>query len=196
MRNHSKAISEGVIPLLGYFLWDWGPHFIFLFCFLDWIAKELLIHFQTRKIVQTIGGNPNKIRQQSFLSGVLLLASILLIEALFAIRNTNFSFTQEFWEFLSYEDLGLPQGYLLLPLIVFSVWMEYTMIFKKQKLYLKIDPNRLWFEHNKANVSILSLAAIGVGISGLIRIPDLLFVLVVALGPVIWLEFNRRFLIK
>lgn len=128
-----QAIGEAVIPLLGYFFFDWNLYFILLFYFIDLFATEVFLNLKVKKIVEfNRGQNINK--------KPLLLSAISFILILFLIGVSHVAiyfilpgidFYDEFILFMNYEELGvpIPQWMLLFPLVFFGNYQQYKMFF-------------------------------------------------------------------
>jgi len=53
MRVNTKLIQlagDALIPILGFFFWDWGLYFIVIFYLLDYIVSEILTHLKAKRI--------------------------------------------------------------------------------------------------------------------------------------------------
>ena len=49
--KYVQLFTEALIPLLGFFMWDWGLYFILLFYFIDITTDEVFSHLKSKKIV-------------------------------------------------------------------------------------------------------------------------------------------------
>ena len=63
--KYIQLVGDAIIPILGFFFWDWNLYFILLFYFLDMLTKEVLLHLKSNKINQYI---LNRHRNQSGLA--------------------------------------------------------------------------------------------------------------------------------
>ena len=50
--KYIQILGDAVIPLLGFFVWNWNIYFILLFYLLDLLVKEVVIHFKSNRIVK------------------------------------------------------------------------------------------------------------------------------------------------
>ena len=86
--KYIQLVSEALIPLLGFFLWEWSLYFILLFYFIDLFIDEVIMHVKSKKIESF---HFNKLYKKQWvlfgiLSSVLLFTVVALIQiALFYI---------------------------------------------------------------------------------------------------------------
>lgn len=131
------ALGELVIPLMGYYLWNWDLHFILLFYYLDIVASFFLsiakvravsLYRERKWIVQT--------HLTTFLIwyGLILLGLSFLEIAILAVYP-DINLVDSLFEFLTYEEWGIPQGIVLLPLIFLLNWQQYKLVFLRTGEY-------------------------------------------------------------
>jgi hypothetical protein len=193
IKTKAQIISEALIPLLGYFFWNWSIHFIFLFLFLDWIAKEISLHFQGKKIKETQGSASSfKSWRTYLLSAILLCSSILIVEHWMSIQNPSMSLVEEIKEFLFYEEMGIAQIYFLLPLIAFSIYMEYKMQFLKMKWHFRLSLAQLWKSHIRNASALLLAIIVGLTMSQFFIIPDWSIIICIMLGPIVFALIEEK----
>lgn len=108
----SAIIGDAALPLLGFLFWDWGFYFIVLYFLFDIFIRAL--HLIKRvKLLPAIDLN-----YRFSLRGIFLtIIEICLLHLLVYFSLSPVSLFQEFWLFLSYEELGIAQGIVLLPLL-------------------------------------------------------------------------------
>ena len=108
----SAILGDAALPLVGFLFWDWGFYFITLFFLFDLVIRTLFLH-------KRIGFLPSIILPKAFLlKGIgFVVSEVLILHLLVYFSFNPFSFTAEIWSFLSYEELGVAQGILLLPLL-------------------------------------------------------------------------------
>lgn len=122
MKNIEKIsafLGEVVLPLIGFLLWDWGIYFIFLYTLFDKLSKLLFLKVR-------LNHHPNLLKKSFTLTTIIV--SFFVFEALLMhisiyFNFENFSFLDGFVGFWVYEDLGVQQGPLLIPLLLLSEWM-------------------------------------------------------------------------
>ena len=66
----------------------------------------------------------------------------------------------EIWAFLSYKEMGIPQGIILIPLVAMMSFMQYKTEFVLPKLYLYQLEKPLWKQHLKERFLIISFSSI------------------------------------
>lgn len=131
------ALGELIIPLMGYYLWNWDLHFILLFYYLDIVASFFLsiakvravsLYRERKWIVQT--------HLTTFLIwyGLILLGLSFLEIAILAVYP-DINLVDSLFEFLTYEEWGIPQGIVLLPLIFLLNWQQYKLVFLRTGEY-------------------------------------------------------------
>lgn len=132
--------GELLIPFLGFFLWNWNLYFIFLFFFLDLIAYAVLFYFKFKKIEMYRYGK--MIHQRELVQFILLL--LIGTIAVFVGYSFVLNYVQQteiihqVIRFLSYEDMGFPQGYVLLPFLALMAYLQYKTDFLLQGKFTKM----------------------------------------------------------
>jgi hypothetical protein len=129
-----QLIGELVIPLVGYFFWDWSLLFILLFYLIENLFFSYFRIETIREIKKTVLKTEQKREYQDLvISFFLWLIECILVHLFIMLIYPNQSFTTEWINFFMYQDLGIPQGIILLPLIYFSSQMK-----KKQDVVFTI----------------------------------------------------------
>jgi hypothetical protein len=93
---------------------------------------------------------------------------------------------------LGYEEMGLPQGLILLPLIGLNVWMQYKMNFLKLNLHLKMKMSEMWSQHIHYRLFILSIVALGVSIATIFELKDFVLLWSAVILPFIYVQFLKK----
>jgi DMSO/TMAO reductase YedYZ heme-binding membrane subunit len=166
----SSLLGDVALPLFGYFFWNWNFYFILLFFMLDQISRMIFLP-QRLKLTEITITEKNKI---FFRQLALLIIELLVIHSAIFMYQKDINFAQEFISFLSYEDMGIAQGIILLPLIVASEWMRI-----KNELKLGIvDGSQLHIMNlNKRNSFLrIGFFALLVGFQSFIPLPEVVFV--------------------
>lgn len=143
-----KVIGDALLPLLGYFFWDWSVYFILVFYILDLFVGEVLVHLKTKKIKsysEKVLVN-NWIKQGVF-SIFLVLIILSGMHLAMKIVEPTIDFLLEIKLFLSYEEIGVAQGYILLPLIIFMGYSQYRNEFLVPKQFRVLAFSSLWKKH-------------------------------------------------
>lgn len=108
----SAIIGDAALPLLGFLFWDWGFYFIVLYFLFDIFIRALYL-IKRVKLLPAIDLN----YRFSLLGIFLTIIEICLLHLLVYFSLSPVSLFQELWLFLSYEELGIAQGIVLLPLL-------------------------------------------------------------------------------
>ena len=111
----SAILGDAVLPLVGFLFWDWGFYFIVLYFLLDLVIRALFLSKKIALLTSIV------LPKGFFLKGIgLVILEVTLLHLLVYFSFKSISFIAEFWAFLSYEELGIAQGILLLPLLFFN----------------------------------------------------------------------------
>ncbi len=167
-----QLILELAIPVLGYFFWGWDTTFILLFYALDWLTAIVFNFLKTTKRLSFTSLKQERTQalfHHSISLFSFLLASACLYVVLYIIVP-HFSLTQRFVDFLAYEDMGLAQGYLLIPLLILSGYNGYKREFLLPKLYERKSVREILSISSKQNVCVLIAAVILLVISHVVLI--------------------------
>lgn len=187
-----QLIGDALIPLLGFFLWDWSLYFILLFYLLDLFASEVIILFKTKRAQ---GLSTEIKRPYRVYSWVLFLFNVITFHVGIFLMHPGVNFQTEFVEFIMYEEMGIPQGLILIPLIGFIAYQQYQMEFIRTGLFTQAIAPKLWARHLIDRLNILILALILVLILIFIPVPEIVVLLtVVALssGYQLLLSFRSK----
>lgn len=115
----SALLGDVALPLIGFLFWDWGFYFISLFFLFDLIFRTLFIKRRLKPIDEL--KNRNIIIFKAFLFTFL---EVILIHCIVvgAFPHTNVG--DSFIYFLTYEEMGIAQGVVLLPLLLLNEAMK------------------------------------------------------------------------
>jgi hypothetical protein len=171
-----QAFADAAIPLLGYFLWEWNLYFILLFYILDLVASEIITHLSTRKIREYLGQQSTDIKRP-IASFFLLLVVCLLLHVFAGVAVPGIDFKKEALAFWLYEDMGIPQGYVFVPLIVFVAIQRYRMEFLMRGKFRTTLLSDFWTQHFRVYFMLIAGVGLLVGIAKLIVLPELVYVL-------------------
>lgn len=120
-----QILGELAIPLMGFFLWNWSLYFILLFyiienLFATYFQVETFRKFQALIQKKSI---PLNVKQVFIFLGFWLL-EVIFIHVFLFLTNSSIHFGKEIIDFFMYEDMGIPQGFLLIPLLYFASTMK------------------------------------------------------------------------
>ena len=180
--KYIQLIGDSIIPLLGYFFWNWNLYFILIFYGIDFLTKEVLLHLKSKKINDFRKGENSHWGKFALTSGLLLSFSIFLIQLSMPHIERNFDSLKELYAFWSLKDVGgIEQGYVLIPLIIFMGYFQYKMEFLKPGLFAKMSIQDLWNPHIKSLLFILGFSAFSFGLVQFIQLPEVFFVVGIVL---------------
>lgn len=186
MRIHPKyiqLIGDAVIPVAGFFFWHWSLYFILLFYFLDIVTKEVVQHAKSKKIIDFNTSQNQRIENEKTdwikwggISFVLLILTGLFVQLSMPFIQSNFDAQRQIVHFWTYKDMGIEQGYFLVPLVVFMGYSTYKMEFLAPAIYAKITVKQVWKSHLNGMIGLVCFAAISFGLVHFIVPPEWLFV--------------------
>lgn len=169
-----QTLIEGLIPVLGYFYWNWDASFILLFFLIDWCLFWTLSLLKAKKRVQFSESNSEKqlaIKQLS-IALLCILSTSLAVLLLLPNIHTNFEWTERIWAFLTYSDMGIQQGIILIPLMVLSGYLAYKQQFLLPQLYRKYPVNFFTRESVKQGILLSIIYGIVLLVSYFVKFPD------------------------
>lgn len=184
---------EAAIPLLGFFAWDWNLYFILLFYFLDLLSAEMVVHLKARQIVRYRGEAKLKSEWLKYgvISALALFALIAIVHLAMYLLHPEIQFLREIQEFWTYEEMGVQQGYLFVPLVFFLGYQQFRVEFMMPARYRMIPLNEIWKTHLRTWV-VLLLAGVLVGVvNSVVQLPELIYVLGIVVSTVAykwWME--------
>tara|TARA_Y100001978_G_C23691649_1_gene435198 strand:- start:642 stop:1217 length:576 start_codon:yes stop_codon:yes gene_type:complete len=115
----SSLLGDVALPLMGFLFWDWGFYFIALFFLFDLIFKTFFLKKRLSALEEMRGRN--KFLLYSFLFSLI---EVLMIHFIVIGAFPSLNIGDTFIDFLSYEELGIAQGIVLLPLLFLNEWMR------------------------------------------------------------------------
>lgn len=190
--KYIQLIGDAVIPLVGFFAWDWSLYFILLFYFIDLVIGEVVVNLKSRKIVEYQKSGVQGWIIRAWASGLLLIGTVLLIHFILYWVVSGIDFRAEAIEFWTYEELGIQQGYILLPLLIIAAVQQYRIYFLLPARYRTQQLEDLW----KKRISSLLIVAVGAllafALFQFVVIPAwVIVVVIVAATSVYGLRFNN-----
>jgi hypothetical protein len=190
--KYIRLLGDALIPLLGYFLWDWSLYFILIFYFFDLLINEVLMHFKSRKIVDFEGGNQTKLWiTKSVISISTFISFFILIHFALSQRIVEIHFVKEFIAFLRYEELGIQQGFILIPLLVLMGVQSYKLEFVLRGKHRMIPLKKLWNGYLIGQGILLGFTVLGSLLLRLVNIPDYIIILSIVLFSSLYAYFFK-----
>lgn len=124
-------IAELIIPVLGYFFWNWDYSFILLFYAFDWV---FLLIFQGIKIRKRLQLSNSVIERNNAIRGMIIYVCSFIISCgiiLFVSDQVDpgFDFSNRFNAFMRYKDMGFEQAYIIVPLCFLNAYNAYKRQF-------------------------------------------------------------------
>jgi hypothetical protein len=196
MRINPKIIQvagDALIPLAGYFWWEWNLYYILLFYFLDYISNEIFLNVKSKKI-QISQNTPPKIWiKNAIISSFLLIFTVLCVHFAMLQISPGIQFTDELLHFWKYKDLGIEQGYILVPLIFLVGFQRYKLEFVATAQFKKVQMKELWKQHIIVHFTILAFSCTVIGLSAFIVFPEIVYIssLILASSVFQLLRVNR-----
>jgi hypothetical protein len=106
----SEILGDFLLPLIGFLWWEWSLYFILLFIIFDLSIRLIFAFFR-----------PESRRPELLLRPALFYVSFLVISHFYIVLSEPaWRFTSAFTSFFWYEDLFIPQGFILIPLLVYT----------------------------------------------------------------------------
>jgi hypothetical protein len=189
-----QAIGEVIIPLLGYFVFDWDLFFIGIYFVLDLLVTEVFLQLKYAKVIQH-QRIQLKGRKWWLQGSTMLLAAVIV--ALFIVFSLVYyptmDLTAALIDFLAYEEAGIPipQGYILLPLVVLGNFQQYKLLFLKTQRYRVANVQLMAKLRQRALLLIVAFLCFFIALSGWFTLPELL-VLLVFVGGKFWIDLYER----
>lgn len=107
--------GDAALPLLGFLFWDWGFYFIVLFFVFDILIRSFFLMKRVKNLPSM------NINHRFALFGIsMTFLELCLLHLLVFLTLTPIGFFKELCAFLSYEELGIAQGVVLIPLLIFN----------------------------------------------------------------------------
>lgn len=126
-----QTLVEAIIPVAGYFFWKWDVTFILLFYLLDWLLFLSLTFAKARKRLSYSGLETEKRIAFSRITAGLLTCMATCVILYFTIPQLvpGLDWIERMVAFLTYSDMGIQQGFVLIPLIALNGYLLYKQQF-------------------------------------------------------------------
>jgi len=116
----NALLGDVAFPLMGYFFWNWNFYFILLYFILDQVARTIFLPWRL-KLTELNQSEKIKIIAQS---SILLFSELFIIHFFLKVLIPDIHFQKEISNFIHYSDMGIEQGYILLPLLILGEWLR------------------------------------------------------------------------
>ena len=180
-QEYIQLIGDAVIPLAGAFFFDWSLYFILIFYCLDLMVNEVILHLKSKKTVEFRGIKNKDWSNRGLKSGGLLLVALALIHIAILFIEPGIDFNQQLYDFMMYEELGVPQGFVLVPLIAFSALQLYRMNFLMPARFRTVSMDQIWRPHLISLLIIIGFTGLSIGISQFVVFPTFVYVLAIVI---------------
>ena len=106
----SEILGDFLLPLLGFLFWGWDLYFILLYIIFDLSVRLISAFFR-----------PESRQLQLLLRPVLFYLTFLIISHFYIVLSEpTWRFASAFSAFFWYEDFFIPQGLILIPLLIYT----------------------------------------------------------------------------
>jgi hypothetical protein len=179
MKNQKimQLLADALIPVLGFFWWNWSLYFIVLFYLLDYTSNEAILHFKAKKIAVYQGVDKRVWLKKGLVSFLLFICAVALIHLAMRSISPNIQFLKELISFWNYKDMGIEQGYILFPLIAIVGYQRFKMEFILPKRFQKITMLELWKPHLTGHLILIGSIAFVIGLGGFIILPEAAYII-------------------
>lgn len=188
-----QALGEAVIPILGFFYFEWSLYFILLFYFIDLLATEVFLLLKVKRILKfkSIKKVPPRLKLFAFLNFSLIIGIITGVHVIMTYLYPGISFKKEFVNFLMYEEAGIPipQGFILLPLVVFGNYQQYKTMFLMPKLFQFQNWKELFYSRQRALIISIVGIILGTLLSVYTPLPILVYLLAIVFIK-FWIDYR------
>lgn len=154
-----QLFSNLIIPVLGFWVWEWSLYFILLFYMLDIFSSEI-VHFLKIRKIKSVQSKIVPTKIYTIISVLFLVLIITEINLGMALYQPTIDFKKEIWNFLTYKEMGISQGFVLIPLIGMMAYTSYKVEFLSLGLFNVMQEKPTWKDHIKDRFLLLSFCAI------------------------------------
>ena len=106
----SEILGDFLLPMLGYIFWSWDLYFILLFIIFDLSIRLIFIFYRKESRNAQLLLRPT----------LFYLSFIVLAHFYMVLTEPTWRFTTAFSDFFWYTDFFIPQGIILVPLLIYT----------------------------------------------------------------------------
>lgn len=186
-----QLIGDLAIPVLGFYFWNWNIYFILLFFCLDMVGGEIALLLKARKIKEVQGIDQAKYGKTfTFISLLVLALNIFFIHIGIFLYEENFQLWNEIHAFLSYTEMGIQQGYVLIPLIAMMAYTQYKVEFLLPRKFLTIRLKELYKRNLQLKFAVLLFTSLMIVVASALQPSQqvLLWVILLPVSFVNWIN--------
>jgi hypothetical protein len=103
-----------------------------------------------------------------------------------------FDLLKNTWAFLSYKEMGIAQGIILIPLLIYAGFSQYKMQFLLTGKFQATKPSEIWKLHFKTMFLVIAASGLFLGLSLLVEIPVIYYVFALIFGVSAYRFFFAR----
>lgn len=179
--KYVQLFGDAIIPLLGLLVWNWSLYFILLFYFLDLLSAEFIQHLKSKKTVvfQQVKGQKKQWLKWGGTSFAFLAMAIVMVHFAVYFITPGIDFQSEALSFWNYEEMGIKQGYILLPLVFLLSYQQYKMTFLMAGRFRNTQLIPLWKKHILPLLLIIAFSGMALALSWFIHLPEAFYVLTI-----------------
>ena len=186
----TQLLGDLAIPIIGYYFWDWNMFFILFFYILD-VGVSTAFTFVKTKAIHKHHQTSNYPWKHIFLILIGYFLTFYLVYFLILNISPKVSISKEIIRFVMMKEMGLPQGVLLLPLLIVGGYMQYKISFLIPKAFETTPIDSLWHEHVKLFLLIVGVIALLLGLSSWVVFPEGVYVWGMVLGSSGYRYYSR-----
>lgn len=191
-----QTLLEAIIPVLGYFYWNWDLSFILLFYLLDWFLAYGILLAKGNKRISFSNDSAEKrlFLRHAMTAFITLVAASAGIGTGVVLVHPELNWWQRTIDFLTYEELGLQQGIVLVPLIVLNGVLVFRQQFLIPARYRVLSMQQITRPFLQQGWILLASAGLLMGTASLISFPEELLIAILILGTSAyrWLVIRRN----
>lgn len=195
-----QTVLEAALPLAGYFYWHWDTSFILLFYLLDWILFLAINSVKAKKrfAFSQLATEKKQAIRTLLLGTTFLIITCFVVLLTMQLLQPTFDFSERVIAFLSYNDMGIEQGYVLLPLLLLNGISVYKQQFIRPELYKYLTMGQLINESSKQGLLLLACAGLFLGVALFVQLPEEILLFSTIIGTTVYriverLKFARLF---
>jgi hypothetical protein len=134
-----RLLAEVLLPLIGVIAWNWSFDFMCWFYAIDVFINALVGIIRHRRF-HTLTG--------------LWLPWLEFVVVILLVGLSGKNYWDSWIDFLAYKDMGIAQGYVLIPLVLLNEWMRWK---------LEQRTHRIMFSSNQTHLmKIIGFTLLGV----------------------------------
>ena len=179
-----QTLLEAVIPVIGYFEWGWDLSFILLFYLLDALLAFGIFLAKGNKRLKYSGISTERtlFTKHSLLGFALFTTAISGIALSITFLNPELDWWKRIIHFLTYEEWGIRQGYVLIPLVALNGVMLYRQQFLTPARYRTLEMRAITKPFVVQGWALTGTAVILLGTTVLIQFPEEILIAAFILG--------------